>query len=1188
MIPLLVIDNNPSSMVSEKNEYMRILKFAAGLAITLALASSGLLARASAPAVPTPAARAIPARPEGPCDLYAKAGAPCVAAHSSTRALYAAYDGPLYQVMRQSDGKTLDIGVVRPARLPVPDAGGYANAAAQDAFCANTYCWITVLYDQSGKRNHLVQAPRGTWTGPALGGMNNLPLADLAPVTVMGHKVYGVYIAPGMGLRLNDTKGVPVDDQAGGQYAVINGYHYNQGCCFDYGNGEIDSIDDDNGTMEAIYFGDATGWYRGSGSGPWVMADQENNLVGCVNDDQSKLCANVPSLSTRFITAVTKGKPGHWATLGGDAQRGQLAVMYEGRRIDASYDPMRKQGAILLGNGGDNSAASQGTFYEGAMTAPRTYPSNETDQLVARNVAAARYDGPAVSVGTTPVADAPSSLHTFAPLESRELTVTYTNTTGQPVRGVTLSLAPPQGWRAVVAGTAQAAKTFADAIAPGASVHAAFTVTSGAAPFNGDLNGTATWTDPASHRRRSASAAAKVRNVAPVKINEFRLSDGASSNLTNSFIELYNAGAKDVDISNWTFAQHAAREPLSSTVKIPANTRLAPHGFYVLGLSNSGLVLPARPGDATLHVRNIDGVKPGDTIVVGNGPDGETRKVVRVGTAAGQATPLWQPLPDGPIITVPAGSTRVPVTTTEGFAVGDTLALGYGTTYPAVGRTTEHYEKVTITGVGTAGNQAWLGLDAKAGSNTIQVTSTAGIAAGDSIRLDIDSADHGIDMVTVKRVGTAARRTSLAQDAVAGATTIVVHGAIGFPMRKNVDYTPGKAVIGAPGKLETVDIVKVEGQPGANLTLTLSAALGKNHVASEPFVEPGTGLELAAPLKFDHAANLPFSVRGTGISFSPATRFAHSSNEPVRPAGSGIVLDRALTRAHDTDAVVRVATVASAGFQGTPNQWFGGPELSREAGSMVLRDAAGHVVDSLNYGGIVDPWASGGFRGAAGKAATCYAGAPGIPSVRTGQHGLPGIPSSGPVGQVDATQASTRRYPDGQDSDNDCTDFVTSASVRTGAAVAGATSVTADTVAHVAPGQAVVIDAGEHAETLTVATVGSPGLTRASAPADKGATVVRVDDPRQFAVGQAVVIGSGADEERGVVAAVDTAWRAGRLTLEAPLARAHDAGASVTGTGIAFTGPLTKSHAAGAVMTAVGELATPGAANNGVRRGPGQ
>jgi hypothetical protein len=392
-------------------------------------------------------------------------------------------------------------------------------------------------------------------------------------------------------------------------------------------------------------------------------------------------------------------------------------------------------------------------------------------------------------------------------------------------------------------------------------------------------------------------------------------------------------------------------------------------------------------------------------------------------------------------------------------------------------------------------------------------------------------------------------------------------------------------VIGAPGSLETVNIVTVDGQPGGNLTLTITPALRKNHVASEPFVEPGTGLELAAPLKFDHAANLPFSVRGTGISFTPATRFAHSSNEPVRPAGSGIVLDRPLARAHDTDAVVRVDGVTTAGFQGKPDQWFGGPELSPEAGSMVLRDGAGQVVDSLNYGAIVDPWMSGGFRGAAGNSASCQAGAPGVPIVRTGHLPLPGIPFSGLVARIDASQGSTGRYPDGQDSDLDCVDFMTSFAGRIAAVTQGATGVKVVTVTQFTPGQSVVIDAGADAETLTIATVGSPGLTRASVRAEKGDTFVRVDDHRQFTVGQVIVVGSGADEEQGIVAAVDTAWRAGKLTLKAPLAYAHEAGAIVSGTGIAFTTPVTKPHPAGALMMGTGDLATPGSPNKFVRRG---
>src|SRR4051812_30196226 len=62
---------------------------------------------------------APPPRPKGPCDIYAGANAPCVAAHSTTRALYASYNGPLYQVLRQSDGKTLDIGIVQPTASAV-------------------------------------------------------------------------------------------------------------------------------------------------------------------------------------------------------------------------------------------------------------------------------------------------------------------------------------------------------------------------------------------------------------------------------------------------------------------------------------------------------------------------------------------------------------------------------------------------------------------------------------------------------------------------------------------------------------------------------------------------------------------------------------------------------------------------------------------------------------------------------------------------------------------------------------------------------------------------------------------------------------------------------------------------------------------------------------------------------------
>ncbi|MFJ9038462.1 alpha-L-arabinofuranosidase B [Streptomyces sp. NPDC102406] len=314
-----------------------------------------------------------------PCDLYAAGGTPCVAAHSSTRALYSAYNSRLYQVKRASDGATRDIGVL--------GAGGYADAAAQDSFCAGTSCLITVLYDQSGRGNHLTQAPPGGFQGPAAGGYDNLAEASAAPVTVGGHKAYGVFVAPGTGYRNNRTNGIATGDQPEGMYAILDGSHRNGGCCFDYGNAETNSLDNGNGTMETIYFGDSKAWGYGTGNGPWVMADLENGLFSGVNRGYN---ANSPSISHRFLTAVVKGESNHWAIRAGNAQSGGLATHYDGPRPNASgYHPMKKEGAIILGIGGDNSNSSAGTFYEGVMTSG--YPSNATENAVQADINAAGY-----------------------------------------------------------------------------------------------------------------------------------------------------------------------------------------------------------------------------------------------------------------------------------------------------------------------------------------------------------------------------------------------------------------------------------------------------------------------------------------------------------------------------------------------------------------------------------------------------------------------------------------------------------------------------------------------------------------------------------------------------------------------------------------------------------------------------
>jgi hypothetical protein len=1107
-------------------------------------------------------------RPKGPCDIYAAAGDPCVAAHSTTRALYASYNGPLYQILRQSDGKTLDIGVGQPVASPALDAGGYANAAAQDAFCANTYCWITTIYDQSPKHNNLIQAPRGGFSGPAMGGFNNLPVADMAPITIMGHKAYGVFIAPGMGLRQNDAKGTAVDDQAEGQYWVINGHHYNSGCCFDYGNAEIDSRDDDNGTMETTYYGNAGAWYRGPGPGPWIMTDQENNLVGCITTDGTKNCPSLPIIHWRFVTAMAKGEPHHWTSMGGDAQNGDLKVMFDGPRVDHTYDPMRKQGAILLGNGGDNSVGSQGTFYEGAMTAAGTFPSDVTDQLVHANVVAAKYDVPRLSLAPASATATPPGLQTFSPGSSQDTTVTFTNTNGASATGVTLSITVPRGWTSVVPGSTRTSVTIAEPVAPGASVSATFKVTSGPAAFNGDLVGNAQWTNQTTGAKQSEITAEKVRNVSPIKINEFRISAGSPTNSTDSFIELYNAGDKDVDISNWTLTQHPTQQAIFSNVKIPAGTKLAPRGFYLLGLANSGLAAPVRKGDTNISVRNTTGVNVGDSVSIDTGSSVETRKIASIGTAAGISTTLWQPLPDGPVITIPVGSTNVPVTSVAGFEVGQKIAIGYGATYPTIAKAIEHYEVATITAVGKPGTQAFLGVDAPAGATNIKVTSVANISVGDKIRLDIDSVGHGIDIVTVTKVGTQSSRTALSTNASAGATKITVRNANGF-------VVGDKLTVGTPANHETVAITAVGASSPTGADVDFTPALAKAHLNREFVVAQGTGLDLAAPLKFKHAANLPFSVRGTGISFQPATSFAHSSNEPVQPLGTGITLDKPLVNDHAINAVVRDALVTTAGYQGqpAPNEWFGGPALSPAAGNMVLRDAAGLVVDSLNYGGLVDPWASEGYHAASG------AGQSGCRVTSPGSAG-----GFGPAAAAASTiNRSAGRFPDGLDTDSNCSDFLLQpATILPAGSAAGATNIKVASVADFAAGQTITIDTGANLETAVIATVGAGGATTTGTATDVGATVIPVAGGIGFVAGQTITIDSGGNRETAVVASTAGGRGGARITVTAPLTSAHAAGAQVSGTGITLTAALTRAHASGVQVAS--NLPTPGAPNQYFRK----
>jgi len=315
----------------------------------------------------------------GPCDIYASAGTPCVAAHSTVRALYGAYSGRLYQVKRASNGNTTDIGTL--------SAGGIANAAAQDSFCSGTTCTITIIYDQSGRGNDLTPAP----AGGAKNTPDNPANATALPITINGQKAYGVWIDSGMGYRRDSTSGIATGDTAETEYMVTSGTHYNGGCCFDYGNAETNNNDDGAGTMEAVFFGNIKVWTYGTGNGPWVMADLENGLFGCSASPNGSQCSNNPTISNTFVTAMVKGHSGNsFGLKEGNAQSGGLTTVYNGAR-PSGYSPMKKQGAIILGIGGDNSNSSVGSFYEGVMVTGD--PSDATDNSVQANIVAAYGSG---------------------------------------------------------------------------------------------------------------------------------------------------------------------------------------------------------------------------------------------------------------------------------------------------------------------------------------------------------------------------------------------------------------------------------------------------------------------------------------------------------------------------------------------------------------------------------------------------------------------------------------------------------------------------------------------------------------------------------------------------------------------------------------------------------------------------
>jgi non-reducing end alpha-L-arabinofuranosidase len=210
---------------------------------------------------------------QGPCDILETAGNPCVAAHSTVRALYSHYAGPLYKVIRPlASNVSANISVLEP--------GGFADITQHEKFCSAGDCVIENVFDQSPQGNHLYQRISD-------GVVHKRVNASKHKISVAGGvEVYGMWFDAGHGYHVDNTSGVPKGNDPESLYAVMSGTHFNGACCFDYGNSENTALqpvhtgDYACGAMEAIYLGDAH-WMGNTGygkTGPWLGADLEAGM----------------------------------------------------------------------------------------------------------------------------------------------------------------------------------------------------------------------------------------------------------------------------------------------------------------------------------------------------------------------------------------------------------------------------------------------------------------------------------------------------------------------------------------------------------------------------------------------------------------------------------------------------------------------------------------------------------------------------------------------------------------------------------------------------------------------------------------------------------------------------------------------------------------------------------------------
>jgi len=168
------------------------------------------------------------------------------------------------------------------------------------------------------------------------------------------------------------------------------------------------------------------------------------------------------------------------------------------------------------------------------------YPAEATTDAVQANIVAARYDVQTLSL---------SRATTYTGRSTQDLTETFTNTTAVPALGLRLSISGPnQQWISVVAGSPRSSATFADPIAPGASVSATFRITAPAATGAGVLTGNAEWAEAVTgggnsrQRRNECGTSSRSRSTSPLQHRAPTPPTSSSSSSTPPRVPLTSPG----------------------------------------------------------------------------------------------------------------------------------------------------------------------------------------------------------------------------------------------------------------------------------------------------------------------------------------------------------------------------------------------------------------------------------------------------------------------------------------------------------------------------------------------------------------------------------------------------------------------------------------------------------------------